>query len=115
MKRRTNWHGIHLSGHSPGVLLQVAKKKSAKKVWDPLKIRYLGVDRVKKARLHTLKSEFEALRMKEGDSIDEFAGKLSGMASHYGNLGDTLEDATLVKKLLDSVPDKFFPIVAGIE
>ncbi|KAD7116862.1 hypothetical protein E3N88_04130 [Mikania micrantha] len=59
------------------VLLQVAKKKTAKDVWESLKLRYLGADRVQKARLHTLKSEFEALRMKEGESIDEYAGKLS--------------------------------------
>ncbi|KAK1423644.1 hypothetical protein QVD17_18950 [Tagetes erecta] len=30
------------------VLLQVSKKKTAKEVWDSLKVRYLGVDRVQK-------------------------------------------------------------------
>ena len=29
------------------ILLQVAKKKSAKEVWDALKVRYVGADRVK--------------------------------------------------------------------
>lgn len=37
------------------------------------------------------------------------------MESHYGNLGGTLEDATLVKKQLDSIPEKFFLVVAEIE
>ncbi|XP_042407543.1 uncharacterized protein LOC121997275 [Zingiber officinale] len=98
-----------------GILLQIAKKKTAKEVWDSLKTRYLGSDRVKKARVQTLKSEFDALRMKETDTIDEFAGKLSAMSSKFSALGATLEDSSLVKKLLDSVPDKFFPIVVGIE
>ena len=96
------------------VLLQVAQKKNAKDIWEALKTRYLGVDRVKKARLQTLRSEFQALRMKEEESIDAFTGKLSGMASLYLNLGATIDDAALVKKLLDSVPDKFFPVMAGI-
>ncbi|XP_074561659.1 uncharacterized protein LOC141817951 [Curcuma longa] len=53
--------------------------------------------------------------MKETETIDEFAGKLSALSSKFSTLGATLEDSSLVKKLLDSVPDKFFPIVAGIE
>ncbi|XP_076923864.1 uncharacterized protein LOC143586144 [Bidens hawaiensis] len=60
------------------VLLQVAKKKTAKEIWESLKTRYVGADRVQKARLHTLKGEYEALRMKYGESIDEFTRKLSG-------------------------------------
>ncbi|KAJ9560132.1 hypothetical protein OSB04_005292 [Centaurea solstitialis] len=97
------------------ILLQVAKKKTAKEVWDSLKMRYLGIDRVQKARLHSLKSDFEALRMKDGESIDEFAGKLSGMVSKYNSLGATLEDGVLVRKLLDSVPEKYLQLVASIE
>ena len=37
------------------------------------------------------------------------------MEARYANLGETLGDATLVNKLLDTVPDRLFPVVAGIE
>ena len=47
------------------VLLQLIKKKTAKEAWENLKTRYLETDRVQKARIQTLRSEFEALRMKE--------------------------------------------------
>lgn len=97
------------------VLLQVAKKKTAKEVWESLKMRYLGAERVQKARLATLKREFEALRMKDGESMDEYAGKLSGMVSKYSSLGATLEDGVLVRKLLDTVPDTYLQLVASIE
>ncbi|KAL9256662.1 Retrovirus-related Pol polyprotein from transposon TNT 1-94-like protein, partial [Drosera capensis] len=93
----------------------IAKKKTAKEIWESLKTRYLGADRVKKARLQTLKSEFDALRMTEQESIDEFAGKLSGMSSRFSSLGADLGDDALVKKLLDCVPDRYFTVVAGIE
>ena len=46
------------------MLMQVAKKKTGKEVWDCLKSRFVGADHVKEARLQTLKSEFNALRMK---------------------------------------------------
>ena len=45
------------------VLLQIAKKKTAKEIWDSLKTRYLGSERVKMARVQTLKSEFNVLWM----------------------------------------------------
>lgn len=63
------------------ILLQMTKKKTKKEVWESLKRRYIGVDRVHKARIHTLKSDFEAPRMKDGESIDEIITKLSGMIS----------------------------------
>jgi hypothetical protein len=42
---------------------------------------------VKDARLQTLKAEFDALRMKEEEPLDQYAGKLTTMSVKYGNLG----------------------------
>ena len=70
---------------------------------------------VKMTRVQTLKSEFNVLQMKETETIDEFEGKINELASKFTTLGVALEDSSLVKKLLDSVPDKYLPIVAGIE
>ncbi|KAJ9557664.1 hypothetical protein OSB04_012278 [Centaurea solstitialis] len=94
-----------------GVAVEEKKDKSAK----AFIFQALPEDIVLQARIHTLKSEFEALRMKDGETIDEFTGKLSGMVSKYNSLGATLEDGVLVRKLLDSVPDKFLQLVASIE
>jgi hypothetical protein len=88
---------------SEDVLQQIAKKKIFKEVWASLKIRFLGVDRVKKAHVQTLKSDFKDLRMKETESIDEFASKISSLANKLSDLGAAMVDGELVKKLLDSV------------
>ena len=37
------------------------------------------------------------------------------MSVKYGNLGGTLDDTAMVKKLFDTVPDRFITVVAGIE
>ncbi|KAF5808191.1 putative RNA-directed DNA polymerase [Helianthus annuus] len=97
------------------ILLQVAKNRQTKDIWEALRVRFLGADRVQKARLATLKRELEQLRMKETDTIEEFAGKLSGFVSKFSNLGSSLEDEVIVRKLLDSVPNKYLQIVASIE
>ncbi|KAE8791905.1 retrotransposon protein [Hordeum vulgare] len=97
------------------VLLQVATKLTAREVWDSLKVRFVGADRVCAARLATLRGEFDRLKMADGEALGVYAGRLAGMAARYASLGETLGDEALVKKLLDTVPDRLFPVVAGIE
>nr|GEW65597.1 zinc finger, CCHC-type [Tanacetum cinerariifolium] len=63
----------------------------------------------------TLRSELETLKMKPNESANEFAGKLSSIQAKFKSLGGTLKDKVLVRKLLNSVPKKFLPIVASIE
>nr|GEZ70920.1 zinc finger, CCHC-type [Tanacetum cinerariifolium] len=75
----------------------------------------MGEQRVQQARLQTLKSEFEMLQIKEDETIDTFTGKLTTLANKAASLGHTFEDPTLVRKLLNVVPDKFLQIVASIE
>ena len=84
-------------------------------MWYTLKARFVGEECVKEARLQTLKAEFDALHMKEDESIDAYAGKLLGMSVRYSNLGGSLNDAVLVKKLFDTVPVRFINVVAEIE
>ncbi|XBI86960.1 hypothetical protein VPH35_025099 [Triticum aestivum] len=97
------------------LLLQVAAKKTAAEIWSSLKAWFVGADRVRAARLGTLRGEWELLRMASDESLDAFAGKISGMAACFAGLGATLEDAAMVKKLLDCVPDRLYAAVAGME
>jgi hypothetical protein len=97
------------------MVLQVANLTLAKDIWDALKIRHVGVDRVKEARIQTLETEFESLKMSVDESLDVYAGKISEIASQASSLGHAIEDKRLVRKLLGSVPGKFIQIVAAIE
>lgn len=59
------------------LILQIGESETAKKIWEAIKSRHMGADRVREARLQTLMSEFDRLRMKDDDKIDDFVGKLS--------------------------------------
>nr|GEW18171.1 zinc finger, CCHC-type [Tanacetum cinerariifolium] len=96
-------------------LLQITKHKTAKAVWDALKIRHVGVNRVQQAKQQTLKSEFEMLQMKENESIDSFVTRLTDIINKAASVRLAYEDSTLVRKLLNAVPDRFLQIVASIE
>nr|GEV55419.1 hypothetical protein [Tanacetum cinerariifolium] len=55
------------------------------------------------------------LHMKEDKTINTFTGKLTTLVNKAASLGHTMEDETLVRKLLNVVPDKYMQIVASIE
>ncbi|KAJ0509365.1 putative RNA-directed DNA polymerase [Helianthus annuus] len=97
------------------VVLQVASCKTAKEIWENLRIRHVGVDRVQKARMHTLMSEFEMLQMREDDTIDSFTAKINSIVTRATEVGSTMSQPTLVRKLLNGVPDRFTQIVASME
>nr|GEW46659.1 zinc finger, CCHC-type [Tanacetum cinerariifolium] len=87
-------------------LFQITKYKTAKAIWEALKTRHLGEERVQQARLQTLKSDFEMLHMKEDEIIDAFTTKLTTLVNKATSLGHTMKDETLVRKLLNVVPDR---------
>ncbi|KAD7117350.1 hypothetical protein E3N88_04618 [Mikania micrantha] len=96
-------------------LLSLAEKSSAREAWETLRTMYLGADRVKTAKIQTLKAEFEVLVMKETEGIDEFAMKVNNIVNNIRVLGDKIEEAYVVKKLLRAVPSKFLQIASAIE
>lgn len=72
------------------ILLSIAEKKSAKEVWEAIKTMCLGADRVKQAKIQTLKAEFESLVMKESESLDDFYMKLNALVTNIRALGEEI-------------------------
>nr|GEY22040.1 zinc finger, CCHC-type [Tanacetum cinerariifolium] len=81
-------------------LLQITKHKTAKAIWDALKTRHVGEERVQQARLQILKSDFEMLHMKEDETIDTCTGKLTTLVNKAASLGHTMKDETLVQEAI---------------
>ncbi|XP_035840327.1 uncharacterized protein LOC118487519 [Helianthus annuus] len=97
------------------LVFQVAQFQTAKEIWEALKTRYVGVERVREAKLEQLENEFESLKMKETETVDSYAGRISQLVTKAASLGTTYENRKLTRKLLGSVPAKYVPIVASIE
>ena len=75
-------------------------------MWDAIKARHVGADRVKEARLQTLMSEFDRIKMKESDTIDMFVGKVSEISSKSIVLGKVIDEPKMVKKFQKTLPRK---------
>ena len=55
------------------------------------------------------------MHMNDSESLDPYAGRLTSISVRYSSLGETLNDVALVKKLFDTVLERFISVVAGIE
>ena len=95
------------------IFLMLAEKDSSKEAWETLQTMHVGVKRVKEAKVQTLKSEFEAICMKDGESADSFTMKFSTIVIH--SLGDKVEEISIVKKFLEVILPRFMQIVSSIE
>lgn len=96
-------------------LLSIAEKKTAKDAWEAIKTMSQGADKVKKAKVQTLKAEFEALSMKDTDQLDDFYMKINGIVSNIRALGEAVAESYVVKNLLRAVPPKFLQIASTLE
>ncbi|KAK2388033.1 hypothetical protein QL285_061754 [Trifolium repens] len=88
---------------------------SAKEAWEILKTCYEGTTKVKQSKIQHLTSKFEALRMKDDESIQDFHLSLLDIANSFEALGEKISDEKLSRKLLRSLPKRFDMKVTAIE
>jgi len=80
-----------------------------------LEIVYQGLDKVKIAKLQSLRRDFETLQMKELQMVDTFMTLVLGMINHMKSYGEDISDIRVVEKILKSLPPRFNSLVVAIE
>ena len=75
----------------------------AKEAWMILETTYEGTKKVKDTKLQMLTTRFEELKMGDDESFDSFYGKLNEIVIAKLNLGEKIEDAKVVRKILRSL------------
>jgi hypothetical protein len=108
--------GAILRGVPPDMHSMLLNKKSAKEAWEAIKSMCLGAERVKVVNTQKLLSEFESISFKPGETIDEFAVRISKLATDLRGLGEkSVDDTRVVKKFLRVVPSKYDQVAVSIE
>lgn len=97
------------------LLKTIAKKDSAKDIWESMKTKYQGNKRVQSAQLQRLRRNFEVLEMKESDTISEYFSKVMVVANDMRNLSEEMTEAKIVEKILRTLVEKFTYVVCAIE
>ncbi|KAI3734276.1 hypothetical protein L6452_13741 [Arctium lappa] len=94
---------------------RISSSTSSKQAWDMLYRTYRGEERVKVVRLQTLRCEFDNLRMKETELIEEYYNRVILLLNQMRLNGETIEDRRVIEKIMRSLTKKFEYIVVAIE
>ncbi|CAM8991569.1 unnamed protein product [Rhodiola kirilowii] len=97
------------------VLKTITMKNTSKQLWDSMKIKYQGNERVKRAQLQTLRRDFELLEMKTGESVTDYFARVMIVANDMRNCGEDMPDVKIVEKVLRTLTENFNYIVCSIE
>ena len=89
--------------------------KSACEIWSFLKNEYKGDERIKGMQALNLVREFEMQKMKESETIKEYANKLLSIANKVRLFGSNFFDSRIVEKILVTVPERFETTITSME
>jgi hypothetical protein len=99
----------------PELMGTIVNKASAKEAWDALYLRNVGAERVRKARASTLRHDFDALKFKVGEMIDDFGVRINSLVAQLAVLGTTYTEEEVVRRFLQALPPRFNQIAASSE
>ena len=99
----------------PELVRTLAAKDNAKATWDTLRTLRVGDERVRKAKAQVRHREFEQMRFKDGELIEEFALRLMTPVNDLKTLGDPIDEHRVVRKFLHAVPHKYRQMATSIE
>ena len=94
---------------------KISSTETAKKAWTILQTTYEGTKVVKDLKFYRLTTSFEEIKMEEDESIDEFYAKLKDIVNLAFNLGETIPELKIVKKVLRSLLKRFHAKITAIE
>lgn len=93
----------------------LAGKDSAKEAWETLRTMRMGSERVREAKAQTRCREFEEIRFRDGESIEDFSLRLTAIVNELQLLNDPVTEYRAVLKFLRAVPRKFRQMAMAIE
>nr|XP_043630099.1 uncharacterized protein LOC122601401 [Erigeron canadensis] len=91
------------------------KQTNAKEAWEVLKQEFQGDVKVRAIKLQSLRRDYENMKMKENESLNDYSSRLTDLVNQMKSYGDEIDDQRIVEKILITIPEKFDPIIAVIE
>ena len=94
---------------------KISSTKTAKEVWTILQTTYEGTKTIKDSKLQRLTMNFEEIKMEEVESFNDFYSKLKDIVNSTFNLGETIPEPKIVRKVLRSLSERFHAKITAIE
>ena len=117
--KATNFNSRALNALFSAVTNEEFKKissiETSKEAWTILQTTYKGTKAVKDLKLQRLSTSFKKIKMEKDESFDEFYVKLKDIVNSAFNLGETILEPKIVRKVLRSLPKRFHAKITAIE
>ena len=94
---------------------KISSIETAKEACTILQTTYEGTKAVKDLKLQRLTTSFEEIKMEVDESFDEFFAKLKDIVNSAFNLGETIPEPKIVRKVLRSLLKRFRAKITEIE
>ena len=94
---------------------KISSTETTKEAWTILQTTYKGTTAIKDSKLQRLTTSFEEIKMEENESFDEFYAKLKDIVNSTFNLGETIPEPKIVRKVLRSLSERFHAKITAIE
>jgi hypothetical protein len=78
------------------MLASLAVKATAVEAWEVVRSLQIGNEAVRNARAQWLRTEFESIRFKEGETVDDFTMRLGSLVGELGTLGEVIKEQQAV-------------------
>eukprot|EP00253_Pinus_taeda_P029759 PITA_29759 len=104
-----------LGSLSQSKFVKVMQLKTAKEIWDKIVLSYEGDNQVKRAKLQSLRIQYDTLKMHNDESIANYFLRIDEIVNCMKNLGEEIKEVTLVEKVLRSLSTKFESKVSATE
>jgi hypothetical protein len=85
----------------------LAVKETASEAWEAIKTLCLGDERRRAVTAQTQRAEYETIKLRTGEAIENFSLRFSGIVQRLADLGDPEPDAKATKKFLRVVRPRY--------
>ncbi|WVZ97328.1 hypothetical protein U9M48_042876 [Paspalum notatum var. saurae] len=99
----------------PEMISTLAVKESVEDAWESIRVMRIGDDRVRKTSAQRVRRQYEELAFRDGEGIEDFALRLTGIVSQLATLGDPEAPAKVVEKYLRIARGRYKQLVVSIE
>ena len=94
---------------------KISSTEIAKEAWTIFQTTYEGTKTIKDSKLQRLTTSFKEIKMEEDESFDEFYAKIKDIVNSTFNLGETILEPKIVRKVLRSLLERFHAKIMAIE
>jgi hypothetical protein len=97
------------------MMVGLAVKWTTKEGWEVIRAMRVGSDHVWKGKVQQLKKEFEMISFCDGESVDDFALRLTNLVTRLATLRAPTDKTQVVENFLPVVPPRLSQIALAIE